>query len=186
MHLILLGVLFFAQGLPGSSIITPPQPPPIQTTVKNEVVVQVPKMDTAEVRDAAIMADQAFIVNVVQPIPAQCANELCALPDFWRTTPPDWTYNQSELRGLAVKVAVAANALLALALIAQGLGHALGGRHLGMGRILAAMALSIGNLTWWEWGIGLNNALATTIAAPDLCGSLIKPHLELQTPEPGQ
>src|SRR5712671_1804745 len=181
-----LAAILFAQGLPGSSIVTPPQPPPIQTTIKNEVVVQVPKMDTAEVRDAAVLADQAFIVNVVQPIPAQWANELCALPDFWRTTPPDWTYNQAELRGLAIKVAVAANALLVLALIAQGLGHALGGRQLGLGRVLAAMALSIGNLTWWEWGIGLNNALSASIAAPDLCGSLIKPHLELQTPEPGQ
>src|SRR5438132_6496484 len=143
----ILAFVIFAQGLPGSSIVTPPQPPPIQTTVKNEVVVQVPKMDTTEVRDAAILADQAFIVNVAQPVPVAWANELCSLPDFWRTTPPDWTYNQAELRGLAVKVAVAANGLLVLALIAQGLGHALGGRQLGMGRVLAAMALSLGNLT---------------------------------------
>src|SRR6266516_5488535 len=132
------------------------------------------------------MADQAFIVNVAQPVPVAWANELCSLPDFWRTTPPDWTYNRAELRDLSFKIAMAANGLFALALIAQGLGHALGGRHLGLGRVLAAMALSIGNLTWWEWGIGLNNVLSTTIAAPDLCGSLIKPHLELQTPEPGQ
>jgi len=182
----ILAFVIFAQAAPGNAIVTPPQPPPIQTTIKNEVTVQAPPMDPAQVRDAAIMADQAFIVNVVQPIPSTWANEVCSLPDFWRTTPPDWTYNQAELRGLAIKVAVAANALLVLALIAQGLGHAFGSRQLGMGRVLAAMALSIGNLTWWEWGIGLNNALSASIAAPDLCGSLIKPHLELQTPEPGQ
>jgi hypothetical protein len=184
-----VGVLAFAilaQAAPGSPIVAPPNPPPIQTTVKNEVTLDVPKMDPAEVRDAAIQADAAFIVNVAQPIPVEWANELCSLPDFWRTTPPDWTYQRAELRDLSIKIAVAANALLALALIAQGLGHAIGGRQLGFERVLAAMALSIGNLTWWEWGIGLNNALAAQIAAPDVCGSLIKPHLELQTPEPGQ
>src|SRR5207237_3718075 len=93
----ILAFVIFAQGLPGSSIVTPPQPPPIQTTVKNEVTVQAPPMDPAQVRDAAIMADQAFIVNITQPVPVAWTNELCSLPDFWRTTPPDWTYNQSEL-----------------------------------------------------------------------------------------
>ena len=37
----ILAFVIFAQGLPGSSIVTPPQPPPIQTTVKNEVVARV-------------------------------------------------------------------------------------------------------------------------------------------------
>jgi hypothetical protein len=183
---VVLAFVILAQAAPGSAIVTPPQPPSIQTTVRNEITVSAPPMDKAEVRDAAILADQAFIVNVAQPVPVEWANQMCSLPDFWRTTPPDWTYKQAELRGLAVKIAVAANNLLVLALIAQGLGHALGGRQLGFGRVLAAMALSIGNLTWWEWGVGLNNALSAQIAAPDLCGSLIKPHLELQTPEPGQ
>ena len=183
---LVLGILL-GQSLPGSSIVTPPQPPPIQTTVKNEVTVQAPPMDLAQVRDAAVEADSAFIVNVAQPIPVQWVNELCSLPDFWRTTPPDWTYQRAELRDLATKIAVAANGLMGLALIAQGLGHALGGRQLGLGRVLAAMVLSIGNLTWWEWGIGLNNALSAGIAAPDMCGALLKPHLEVvKQVEPGQ
>jgi hypothetical protein len=185
--LVALAFVMIAQVGPGNAIVTPPNPLPIQTTVKNEVTVVAPPMDPAQVRDAAVLADQAFIVQVAQPIPVEWANELCSLPDFWRTTPPDWTYNRSELRGLATKVAVAANGLLVLALLAQGLGHALGGRQLGVGRVLAAMVLSIGNLTWWEWGIGLNNAFSQAIAAPDLCGNLIRPHLELvKSVEPGQ
>src|SRR5205807_10525699 len=111
----ILAFVIFAQAAPGNAIVTPPQPPPIQTTVKNEVTVQAPPMGPAQVRDAAIMADQALLVNVVQPIPAQWANELCSLLDFWRTTPPDWTYNRAELRVLALMVAVAAYVLLAIA-----------------------------------------------------------------------
>lgn len=186
-HIAVLAFVVLAQAAPGSPIVSPPNPPPIQTTVRNEVQVQVPPMDPAQVRDAALQADAAFIVNVAQPIPVQWANELCSLPDFWRTTPPEWTYQRAELRDLSGKITLAVNGLLALALIAQGLGHALGGRQLGMGRVLAAIVLSIGNLTWWEWGIGLNNALSASIAAPDVCGSLIKPHLELvKDVEPGQ
>jgi hypothetical protein len=185
--LVAVAGLLFAQAAPGSPIVTPPNPPPIQTTVKNEVTVQVPPMDDAQVRDAALLADRAFIVDVVQPIPVEWANSMCSLPDFWRTTPPDWTYQRAELRDLARKIAVGADSLLAIALLAQGLGHAIGGRQLGLGRVAATMALVVGNLTWWEWGIGLNNALTATIGAPEVCGSLIKPHLELvKDVEPGQ
>jgi hypothetical protein len=169
----------FAQG--GAPIVTPPQPSEIHVT--NTTVLNVPPMDPQAVTDASVMADQAFIVNVAQPIPVEWVNSLCSLPDIWRTTPPNLTYDQGSVRDLAQKIEAAALAFVALAILAQGLGHALG-QDLQLGRVALAIVLCIGNLTWWQIGIGLNNAITAAIGAPDLCGSLIRPHIALQNPAP--
>lgn len=180
---VLLAGWLFMQGLPGgNTVVTPPQ----EVHVTNTTVLNVPPMDPAAVENASVIADRAFIVNVAQPIPVDWTNALCSLPDIWRTTPPNMTYEQPAVRELAGKVALAANALLVLALVAQGLGHVLG-QDLALGRVVFAMVMSIGNLAWWQIGIGLNNALSAVIGAPELCASLVKPHIALQTPsgDPG-
>jgi hypothetical protein len=172
--------MFFAQQIPGGNpIVTPPE-----VRVTNTTVVNVPPFDPQAVSDASVIADHAFIVNVAQPIPVEWTNALCSLPDVWRTTPANLTYEQPAVRDLAVKIGAAALGLLGLAILAQGLGHALIGTG-SLGRVAMAVVMSIGNLAWWQIGIGLNNALAASIGAPDLCASLIKPHIEIQTPDPG-
>lgn len=169
----------FAQGA-GNSVVTPPQ----EVHVTNTTVLNVPPMDPQAVSDASVIADQAFIVNVAQPVPSDWVNSLCSLPDIWRTTPAEWTSEQPTINDLAKKVAAASLGLLALALLAQGLGHALG-QELQLGRVALAVVLVIGNLSWWQIGIGLNNTISSAVGAPDMCASLIRPHLELQHPDPG-
>ncbi len=180
MAVLLAGWLFMQAAPGGNPIVTPPD-----IHVTNSVVVQVPPMDDDAVQSAAVQADKAFIVNVAQPVPVEWTNALCSLPDLWRTTPPEMTYNQPTVRDLAGKVAAAAIALLALAILAQGLGHALG-QELTLGRVVFAIVMSAGNLIWWQIGIGLNNALSAAIGAPDLCTSLIRPHIELKAPTAGE
>ena len=180
LHAVLLVGWLIAQAAPGGNpIVTPPD-----IHVTNTTVLNVPPMDPQAVSDASVIADQSFIVNVAQPVPAEWVNALCTLPDIWRTTPTQWTSDNTNVTDLANKVAIAAFGLLGLAIVAQGLGHALG-QELQLGRVLLAVVMVIGNLTWWQIGVGLNNALSAAIGAPDVCASLIRPHLELQHPDPG-
>ena len=176
--LIVAGWIVLAQGNP---IVSPPQPSEIHVT--NTTVVNVPPMDPQAVEDASVVADRAFIVNVAQPVPVEWANQLCTLPDLWRTTPPQWTYNNGQLGNLSKLIAAAASALLVFAIFAQGLGHALR-EDMEPGRIFAALILSAGNLWFWQIAIDLNNGLTAAIGAPDLCNSLVKPHLNLEHPDP--
>jgi hypothetical protein len=168
---LLAGGLWFAQGIPG------PQPAP-EVHVTNTVQVEVPQMDPEAVSNAAQIAAQTFIVNVVQPIPVGFANDLCTLPDIWRQTPPEWTYQQGDLKNLSTGVIAAGLALITAAIFTCGLSLALGQGFNG-GRVALAAVLVTGNLIWWEIMIRANNAISQQIGAPDLCASLIKPHIQL-------
>ncbi len=176
-------ITLFAQA--GNPIVQNPAPADIHVT--NTTVLQVPPMDPQAVSDAAEISNQSFVVNTVQPIPVQWANSLCSLPDIWRTTPPQWTYQQSELRTLAIAVNAAAFALIVFAIFARGLSLTLGQGFEG-GRVVFAAIMCAGNLIWWEIGIRINNAISAAISPPDLCGGLIRAHIQLQTvqPDPGQ
>lgn len=178
-YAVLLAGWLFMQAAPGpgSPIVTPPD---IHVTNTTQLVV--PARDQQAVSDDASVAYQSLIVNIAQPVPTSWVDSLCSLPDVWRTTPPNLTYDHPNIVSLANKVEAAAIGLLSLAILAQGLGHTLG-QELTLGRVVLGLVLSIGNLTWWTIGVGLNNALSDAIAAPDLCASLIKPHIAIQAGE---
>ncbi len=176
---LMAGGILFSQGLP------PPMPAP-EVHVTNTVNVQVPPMDQTEVANAAITADQAFVVNVLQPVPVQWAKDLCGLPDMWRQTPTAWTYGNSNLSALAKGVMAAGGVLLGFAVTTCGLSLMLGQGFNG-GRVVLASVMVTGNLIFWQILIDLNNALNQAIGAPDLCGSLIIPKMNnLVTFTPGQ
>ncbi len=172
----------FAQG--GAPIVTPPQPSEIHVT--NTTVLQVPERDPQAIADDAAVANQSLVVNTIQPVPVQWVNELCSMPNIWTNTPPSATYENSEIIRLSGLVLAAAFALTGIAFAASGLEIMAGddGKE-RLGRTFYASALAVGNLLWWRWGIDLNNVLAGVIAAPDPCGSLIKPHIQLAHPDPG-
>jgi hypothetical protein len=160
-----------AQGLPG--------PVPAPVTVRNEVTVQAPPPDPAVVRESAVESGQAIVISVITPPPVQWDNQLLDLPDVWRTTPPDLTYNNPNIRQLAELIRGVSFGLIALAIFAMGASHALGGGlPMQWGRLLFAAVLSVGNLIWWEIGIDLNNAITASIHAPEVA-TVIRPHLEM-------
>ncbi len=172
-----LPVVVAAQGLPG------PVPAPI--TVRNEITVQAPPPDPKIVAQSAEESSKAIIISVIAPTPLMWAHNLLDLPDLWRTTPPGLTYNNEVLRALADAIRLASFALIALAIFAMGASHALGGGlPLEWGRLLFAVALSLGNLVWWQIGIDINNAINSAISAPEL-PSLVRPHLQMP-PNPAE
>jgi hypothetical protein len=172
----------FAQGSP---IVSPPQPPPQNVTVQNNVTVTTPPMDPVEVSNADEIANQSFIVNTVQPVPVEWVNDLCSLPNIWTTTPPDQTYNSTDLSNLANLVLTAALALIGLAFAGAGIEVLCGADpQEKLSRVGLAAVLAVGNQLWWRLGIDLNNALTAVIGPPDMCGSLIKPHIALVKPTP--
>lgn len=178
----LMAGVFFAQQIGAGSPIAPV---PQEVHVTNTTVVQVPPMDPQAVSEASVIANQAFIVQVAQPVPVEWTNALCSLPDIWRTTPANLTYGHPAVRDLAAKIGAAALGLLALAIVGQAISHVLSG-DVQPGRIALAVVMSFGNLIWWKIGIDLNDAITAAIGAPDLCASLIKPHIALQTPTAGE
>ncbi len=157
----------------GNTIVQPSAPAPANVTVH----VEAPPPDPQAIADASVQSSSAIAVQVAAPIPVNWANQLFTLPDIWRQTPDDLTWNNGQLRTLALAVQGVAFALLGVAVFTTGLGHALGqgGRY---GRLVYGAILALGNLTWWEIGIKLNNAICAGIGAPDL-PSLVKPHLTL-------
>lgn len=173
-------ITLFAQG-------NPIAPVPSEVHVTSTTVLQVPPMDPQATAEMATVADQSFIINVVQPIPVQFANEMCSLPDIWRQTPPEWTYQQSAIRTLAIGSSVAGAAFLGLAIFTNGLSTALG-QGMSFGRVIFAAITCAGNLIWWQIGITINNAITSSIGAPDFCGSLIRPHMQpvMTMPDVGQ
>src|ERR1051326_623851 len=132
--------LIFAQA--GSPIVQGPQPPPI--TVNNNVTLTAPPMDPQAVSDASTYSYQSFIVSIAQPVPVDWVNSLCGLPDLWRTTPANLTYGNSAISGLATGIGAVASGLLAVAILAQGLGRVFG-QQLALGRVVFAFVLSFGN-----------------------------------------
>jgi hypothetical protein len=170
----LLGfLLLFAQGA-GNPIVSPPS----VTQTHVDVTVQAPPPDPAAIADASVQSTNAIIMQVVAPIIVDLDNQLFNLPDFFRHTPDDLTWNNSQIRGLADLVRKVALALLALAIFVYGLTAALRHRVDGWKRLVLGTILSIGDLIWWQWGIQLNNAINDSIGAPDL-PSLIRPHIAL-------
>lgn len=167
---LLLGLSLFAQ-------VGSPLPAPIEsrTTVTTNLVV--PPMDPQVVADTSVQSSQAVLTTVIAPPPLQWANELLGLPDIYRTTPDDLTWNNGAIRDLAGLIRNVAVALIVLAILAKALAIMLGRDDpSSAGRILYAAILSFSNLVWWEWGVRLNNGITAAIAAPAL-PSLIRPHL---------
>jgi hypothetical protein len=180
-HAVLLAGWLFAQSAPGSPIVPSPD-----VHVTNTTVVQVPPMDPQAVSDADAIANQSFVVNTVQPVPVTWVNTLCSLPNIWTTTPPEMTYGNSDLVSLANLLLVGALALSGLAILGASLNVMYGADpQETLGRVVFASVLAVGNQLWWRWGIDLNNALTGAIGPPDLCNSLIKPHIELAHPDLG-
>ncbi|MES2360126.1 MAG: hypothetical protein V4529_17425 [Gemmatimonadota bacterium] len=176
--LLVAPALTFAQSLPA------PVVPPIEThtTVTQQLVA--PPPDPKVVSESAVESSQAILVQIIAPTPVQWANGMLGLPDVWRTTPPDLSYNNPTIRGLAEQIRLAAFVLIALAVFGMGASHAMGGgQPMRWGRLFAAVVLSVGNLVWWQIGIDINNAINTVISAPDMAG-LLKPQLQLPTASP--
>lgn len=172
----MLGVLLVAGGVLFAQGIGPaPQPAPI--TVRNEITVQAPPPDPQAIADASITSVQAIVVQLAAPTLVKWVNDLLNIPDIFRTTPPDLTYNNGGVRGVADQVRTVALALAGLAIFAVGMAYALGQRP-SFGRLIFGIVLAIGNLAFWEIGIGLNNAINNAIAAPDV-KSIVSPHLTL-------
>ncbi len=178
-HMALVGfVMLIGQELPGNAIVTPPSPGGSQNvTVHNEITLTAPPPDPAAIADASVQSSESILMTVVAPPLVQPANELLGLPDVWRTTPDDMTWNNAQIRSMADLIKTAALALVALFIFGAAMQHALN-QGMNYGRLIFGVVLAIGNLVWWEIGIRLNNAINTSIGAPDL-PSLIKPHLNL-------
>lgn len=175
--LVLLALPLFAQGA-GNPIVTPPIES--HTTITNNLVV--PPPDPEAIAQASIQSSEAILTSVIAPPPLQWANDLLGLPNVWTRTPDELTWNNGEIRGLAAVVAGVALALIALAIFATGMGHALG-QEASYGRLIFSVVLSVGNLAWWEIGVKLNNAICTSLAGPDL-PTILRPHLQAHL-EPG-
>lgn len=164
----------FAQGV-GNPIVPPPVPAP-NITVENRIVVEAPAPDPELIANASVQSSEAILTTIVLPPLVQWTNDLLSLPDIWRSTPASLTYENAAIRSLAETVRNAALALVALAIFAVGAGHALR-QDVSFGRLLFAVFLAVGNLTFWEIGIRLNNAICESLGAPSL-PELIRPHLQ--------
>lgn len=176
----LLGVVLVAGGLlfaQGNPIVTPPLT--TQTQTKVDVTVQAPPPDPKLIAEASVTSFQAVVVDLLVPTLVGWVNNLLDVPDIYRVTDPGLTYQNDGVRGLANQVRTVALGLVALALVGAGLSHMLG-QQLALGRVLFSVVLAIGELTWWEWGVGLNNAINNGISAPDV-KSIMKPHLTVPT-----
>jgi hypothetical protein len=151
--------------------------PPIETHTTTTVNLVAPAPDPAEIADAATTSGQAILNTMIAPSPIAWANDVLGLPDVWRTTPANLTYNNPAIRSLAELVRTVALSLIALAILARGLSIMLGREDAsGLGRLAFAVILVLGNMVWWQWGVDLNNAICSAISAPEL-PSLIRPHL---------
>lgn len=181
MQVVILAITLFAQIGPGSPIVTPPN----NTTtnvIENKITVLAPAPDPEAIAEASTQSSQAILNTIVVPPPVEWTNDLLGLPDIWRTTPPELTYANSAIRERAELIRNVALVLLALALFAAGAGYALA-QDVSFGRVAFAIVLTLGNLTFWEIGINLNNAITASLAAPDL-PSMIRPHLETASLDP--
>jgi hypothetical protein len=161
---------------------TPPPPAQVvnETRVVNEVHVMAPPPDPEVIAESTVTSSRAMLTMVIAPPPVQWANELLNLPDIWRRTPPDLTYNHPAIKERSGLMYGAALGLIALAVLVAGISRALGSEHFEW-RIVYATVLALGSLVWWQVGIDLNNAICNLINAPDL-PSLIRPNLTIPDP----
>lgn len=154
-----------------------PVPPPTEFTVRNEIVVQAPPPDPQVVAEMAGDSFAGIIVVQVAPFLANLATDALNLPDFVRRTPLEWSVEHPAVRSLADIVRNGSYALIGFAVAAWALTTLLQGWASPIGRLALGIALSIGNLQWWTWGIRLNNAISDMIGAPslrDLVGNHLK------------
>lgn len=150
-----------------------PVPPPIINTT---VTVQAPPPDPQMIAEASVESSKAIMITVVAPPPIEWANDMLSLPDFWRTTPADLTYQHPAILDLTRQMRDHAVLLIGLALLAVAISVALG-RYSGYGgRVVFAVVAAMGSLVWWQWGIELNNIICAAIGAPDL-PSIVRPRL---------
>jgi hypothetical protein len=152
-----------------------PVPPPIVNTT---VTVQAPPPDPQAIADASVESSQAIIMTVIAPPPIEWANDMLNLPDFWRTTPANLTYEHPAVVQLLSQMREHAFALIALAILAVGISVAIGKYSGYGGRVVFAVVAAMGSLIWWQLGIELNNIICAAIGAPDL-PSIVKPQLSV-------
>ncbi len=156
-----------------------PQPQPIQV-VEQRITVEAPPPDPEAIADASVQSSNAIVVQVIAPTLVKWANDALDTPvDFIRRTPPEWTYDNSAVKKLADLIKNHALALVALILIVWGFAKLLG-QQPTLGKPLYGVLLCIANLTVWQIGIQLNNAICDSIHAPAL-SELVRPHLQLPT-----
>jgi hypothetical protein len=176
---VILGAIALFAQTAGSPIV-----PPIEThtTITNNLIV--PPPDPALIADASVQSSEAVLNTMIVPPPLQWSNDLLGLPDIWRTTPDNLTWDNGAIKSLAELLRQVAFALIALAVLNRGIRWMLGSHDWhDADRLAMGVILSLGNLIWWQWGIQLNDAITAAIAAPDL-PSLIRPHL-VTTLDPG-
>ena len=172
--LVLVGGMFFAQALP------PPVPapaPPAQVHVTNEVTVQVPPPDPQATAEMAGQSFAGIFVTIIAPTLASWTNSLLDVPDFYRTTPPDLTYDNAAVIEMSNIVRNAALGLIVLALLFWGTAAVLG-NYESPARILVGAVFASGNLIWWHFLIDVNNAINSALSAPTL-RSVVGPHLSV-------
>lgn len=166
-------VFFAMQGI--GPPMPQPQPQPIQV-VQNNVTVSAPPPDPQAIADASVQSAQAIVVQLVTPTLAQWATDALNAPDIWRTTPPEWTFQNSAVRSVAIQITAVAGVLFVLFVAVAGFAHMLG-QGANYGRLAYGGLLSALNLIWWEIGITLNNAICAAIAGPSLA-EIARPHLQ--------
>lgn len=157
--------------------ITPPSQPVVENRIVNEVHVIPQPLDPEAVAEATVQSNRATMGMVIAPPPIDWANQLLNLPDIWRRTPPELTYNNPAVREMNDRMRQAATVLAVLAAAGWLVGH-MTGHAPSPGRFLFAIVMMTFSLLWCQWAIDGNNAICAFIGAPDLAG-MIRPHLAL-------
>lgn len=160
--------------------IGPPMPqpvPPVQI-VENRITLEAPEPSPQKTAVLGSWAISGFLVTTLAPTAIEWTNALLDVPDFIRSTPADLSYGNEVVTALANLIRAVALALMAIAIAAWAYQAMVTQSGEGAGQLVYGTALMLGNMVWWRWGIDLNNAITTAIAAPEL-GSIVRPHLSL-------
>lgn len=154
-----------------------PAPQPVPPAVVNTTVtVQAPPPDPEIIAQTYIEGSHAVLTSIIVPPPVEWATDMLSLPDLWRTTPPDLTYNHPEIVRLLAQAKDNAYLLLALALLAVGISVALARYNGYGGRVIFAVVMASSALLRWQLMIDANNIICNAIGAPDLAG-ILRPRL---------
>jgi hypothetical protein len=171
--LLILPVTARAQGNP---VVTPP----ITTRTETNITLTAPPPDPKVTAENSVQGSEAILMGVIVPPPVKWANDIMNLPDIFRQTPRQWTIDNDQVKSVEDLIRKVALGLSLLALIVLGTQWALGQSEGRGGRIVMALVLVIGEVTFWSIGIDLNNQINNAIAAPDLAG-IVKPNLVVPT-----